>query len=79
MITPLLDRGNFAPRDENCSELGFGEGEEKRAGRERDRNARPRKLGYPLAFGSALKSKTFSAGTRWCAKVPRLISETRRK
>ena len=38
MIAPLLDRGDFAPRDENCSELGFREGEEKRAGRERDRN-----------------------------------------
>ena len=38
MIAPLLDRGDFAPRDENCSELGFREGEEKRTGRERDRN-----------------------------------------
>ena len=33
MIAPLFDRGNFASRDENCSELGFREGEEKRAGR----------------------------------------------
>ena len=38
MIVPLLDRGDFASRDENCSELGFREGEEKCAGRERDRN-----------------------------------------